>query len=95
MSNYGVRDEMKCDFLHCAGNFDTAHERKVAIIKDGEIMAFCAQHCEQLTENGVALRTLDEVQREVREAKDGPIRVQIQRETEERERVFIAGLKRK
>ncbi len=94
MSNFGVKEEMECDFVYCAGDFDTAEGHEVAVVKDGRVMAFCAAHCDLLRRSGVALRTLESIHREIKEAREAPIRERAKLEREEREQAFIAYLKK-
>jgi hypothetical protein len=56
-------DDYSCDFPNCKHDFDTDENRSVAAIKDEKIMVFCDDHCICLSNAGVKLRTIEEVQR--------------------------------
>ncbi len=62
-------DDISCDFPYCGKEYDKRSGKRVALVKDGEIMCFCAEHCKELTANGVNLRVHDEVLDEQEEAK--------------------------
>ena len=59
------RDEYGCDMPHCSNNFDITDEKRVATVRNGEVIAFCAKHCEQLLQKGINLKTLKEAKNEL------------------------------
>jgi hypothetical protein len=63
-------DDCKCDFLYCKKDFGFGRGERVAIIKDGQPIAFCREHCKQLQTHGVKLRPLSEVHKELQERRN-------------------------
>ncbi len=88
-----AKEEVSCDFPGCGSDFYSAPEARVAIIKDGQILAFCRKDSDRLIAEGVELRTLHEIHTEQKEAREAPARLRREREQIAREREFIQSLK--
>ncbi len=61
----GGSREVNCDFPACREYFDTTDGARVAAVRSGDVVAFCAEHSAHLIVRGVNLRTLQEVRREL------------------------------
>ena len=84
-----AQEDVECDFPHCGKEFDKTDHAKVAILKNGSVMAFCKEHASKLISEGVPLKSLEEIRAE-REASAK------KREADERkahEAKFISDLK--
>lgn len=86
------REDHGCDMVpHCGNDFDKTPGVKVAIAKDGEVLAFCFAHSKDLILAGVPLRTLEEVRAELRKPEED--KQKIMRDTARQK--FINELKNK
>ena len=83
------RDETCCDFPSCDGDYNTANGARVAIVKDGKILAFCKKYSRQLIKEGVNLQTIAKIQKELNE----PVEAHRRNEQIVREQAFIQSLK--
>jgi hypothetical protein len=61
----------------------------VARRKNGKTLAFCAQHVRRLNKEGVTLRTMESINKEL----DAPAENAALREKRDREEAFIKSLK--
>ncbi|MBI3632429.1 MAG: hypothetical protein HY225_03205 [Candidatus Vogelbacteria bacterium] len=82
-------DDISCDFPGCGKEYDKRDGKRVAIVKDGEIMCFCAEHCKVLASKGVKLQVHREVLDELEDAKYAEGDRRLERERDE----FIKSLK--
>lgn len=67
------REDYGCNFPYCDSDFDKTDGAKVAIVKDGNILAFCATHSTRLSREGIKLRALAEIHAEQKKAEDAPM----------------------
>lgn len=77
------REATGCDFPGCNKGFDMTKGALVAIVRPSGINAYCREHCDMLTREGVILRTIDEIHT----TKQLPVKAA-------HDRAFIEGLKR-
>lgn len=61
----GSSREFDCDFPSCKKPFDGTDGARVAAVRSGDVAAFCTEHCAHLIAQGVNLRTLVEVWKEL------------------------------
>ncbi len=86
------REEVGCDFPDCLKEYDRRPGKKVAKLQGEEVIAFCEEHAQRLTQEGVVLRSVDSIHEELKEAKDAPRR-QAEQDHLAREKAFIEKLK--
>ncbi|MEK7654374.1 MAG: hypothetical protein AAB345_03835 [Patescibacteria group bacterium] len=82
-------EETACDFPECVRHFEHIPDAKVAILKNGKTLAFCAEHTKILINAGVILKSLNEI----REDRLTPARMQEKARRMELELKFITDLK--
>ncbi len=85
-----AKEDFGCSFPTCSHVFWRKLGVNNAILKDGEILAFCKAHCAQLANSGVTLRPLRDIHREF----DLADRRQHDLAKDDREKAFIESLKR-
>ena len=89
-------DDICCDFPGCNKEFDKTNGAKIAMIdKGGHVIAFCGEHSRRLKSEGVELRVLAEINREMEDRRLGIDRERNERERMTREKNFINKLKKK
>lgn len=86
------REEVCCDFPDCPQNFDGTDGARVALVKNGKIIAFCSEHSALLLSKGKDLRTVASIHTELEEAKNGPERKRREAERQAKEQAFIDSL---
>jgi hypothetical protein len=89
-----AREAYKCDFPYCEDDFYQRAKKNNAIVKGGEILAFCKKHSERLEQEGVILRPLADIHKEMDENKNKKTREKLKREADAREREFISNLRK-
>ncbi len=85
------KDDTCCDFPLCADSYYGKKDAKVAIVRDNKILAFCEKHSARLEREGINLRPLSDVHKELDDIQQAPFRSEVAR----RENAFIEGLKSK
>ncbi len=88
-----TKEDVRCDFPSCPRDFDTREGALNALVRDGRILAFCAEHSNRLLEEGVGLKNIRDIQRERQAVKDADERAKMQSAQDLRERAFIQSLK--
>ena len=90
-----AREAVSCDFPGCDKEFDMAKNAKCARVdRDGEIVTFCRKHSKWLSDEGVNLRVLSEIHREMTDRDNKIVHEREEKETAARERAFIDRMKK-
>lgn len=58
--------EALCDWPGCQKPFNDTIGANVALVHNGEINAFCAEHSDRVTSDGITLRSLVEIHAEAK-----------------------------
>lgn len=55
-----IQEEFGCDYPGCCERFDQTDGARVAIVKNNQVLVFCAEHAKKLLSKSVPLLTIEE-----------------------------------